>query len=274
MSIAYYVCYNEVSYVVAAEHALRSADDSTILYASDRIAVRKRYERLRHRRLTRAQLLLAGLRLTLSDRSVVYVPHHRIPRSVVWLLRRASSWALVDDGLDTLREQPKNIDVHALAKRPVLLTFTDYSQLGAWTREVNAVQVCGLERLACEHGDRIDLQAYRTIIVDSPGVDPSQLPTDLARDPTTMLVFVHGNPKKRSALRLDGATTASGRYSVEKVVSDFEGAVVCGESMVAVFALHCARKCRLTIQLRQTQLDNLVALHEVIYSSGAHLQIV
>lgn len=276
MTIAYYVCYNEVSYVVAAEHALRSsaADDPTILYASERIKVRKQYEGLRHRPLTRTQLALACIRLAMSSRSVVYVPHHRTPRSVAWLLRRASSWALVDDGLDTLRERPKNIDVDALTQRPSLLTFTDYSQLAGWTRGVDVVRVCSLSKLAREHDDRLDLGAYRTIIIDSPGVDPSHLPAAVNRDPATLLVFVHGNPNKRGAVREDSTTAAAGRYSLEKAISDFEGEVVCGESMATVYALHCACKCRLTIQLRRAQHDNLAALHGLIGSSGARLQIL
>lgn len=276
MTTVYYVCYNEVSYVVAAEHAMRSdADhDSTILYATDRVAARSRYEGVRHRPLTRAQLAWACVVLMASGRSVVYVPHHRLPRSVVWLMRSASSWSLVDDGLDTLREKPRNIDLDSLSGRPSLLTFTDHAQLAGWTRSVDIVPVCSLSLLARKDDDRLDLSPYQTVVIESPGVDLLQLPDGVASNPATTLLFAHSNPNKRSAVCLPGATTAGGHHSLESVISDFQGDVVCGESMAAVYAIHCARKCRLTIQLRREQYDNLVALHGAIAASGACLQIL
>jgi hypothetical protein len=276
MTIVYYVCYNEVSYLVAAEHALCSAseDDSTILYATDRITVRDRYRRVRHRPLNRIQLASACASLMTAGSSMVYVPHHRVPRSVAWLMRSASSWSLVDDGLDTLRERPKNIDIGSLTGRPSLLTFRDYSQLAGWTRAVDIIPVCSLSMLARDDQPRIDLSRYQTIVIESPGVDLSQLPNDVVRQPEAMLIFAHGNPNKRGAVREPCATTASGRHSLESAISDFHGDVVCGESMATVYAIHCARTCRLTIQFQREQYDNLLALHGAIAVSGARLSIL
>jgi hypothetical protein len=268
----FYICYNDVSYVVAAEHVLQSTrvGDATILHAADRVGIRPRYAHLRHRRLTRANLALACARLAVARNGTVYVPHHRLPRSVRWMLRCAGASGLVDDGLDTLRERPRNIDVESVDRHGKLLTFNDYPALASWTSRLQVERVCSLDRLVREESPCETDPSWRTIVVDSPGVDVSRLPAELAPDPATQVIYLHDNPKKRNSAPA-ARTTTSRVQPLENAMAGFDGAIVSGESMATVFALFVARRARLIVQLTRSQYDNLACLHAVIRASGATL---
>lgn len=270
----YYVCYNQVSYLVAGEHAMLAAEDRpTILAAFDRVVQQPRFAGIEHRPLNRWQTLLACLQCLTLRRVVVYLPHDRTGRLLQLLGSLSGSVRLVDDGLDTLREKPKNVRLDRLARIDELLTFTDYDELAGWTTTLRVTRVCSLAVLLNDSRPALVSSAYKTLVVQSPGVLVADAVELTNVRPREVFVFVHGNPAKRSAIPVDFVQGASDGASIERTVASFEGTVLTGETMVTVFALFCAPRVRLVVQLSAEQYDNLACLHNRLRASGARVVI-
>lgn len=271
----YYVCYNQLTYLVACEHVLSagSASRATILVAPERVTPQPRYTAVLHRPLSRRQLLIAWLRCVFAGPRVVYIPHHNTRRLVRMLASAAASTRLVDDGLDTLRDRPHHIDINELPKIDELLTFQDYTELPRWTERVAVKRVCALEILLQDVRPALPTAALKAVIVESPGVDMTRLDALTRARPDEMFVFVHGNPNKRTPLPAALRRSQPDAYSIERTIVGFEGDVVAGETMVSVFVAHCARKSRLILQLSRPQYDNLACLHARFRAAQAVLDL-
>jgi hypothetical protein len=271
---SYYVCYNQVSYTLACEHALSSATrTSTILYATDRLSIDSRYKGLCHRRLCRSELVKAWLIATVRRDTTLYLPHWRGGRLIGALAQAASTVGMLDDGLDTLRAHPKNIHNRDLVPGTEFLTFTDYPRLADWTLDLNITRVCGLETLAAGDRPAASTDGVRAIVVESPGIDVAAALAHCGAAPSQVLFFSHGNPAKRLTRPSGMLAASAGEFSIERTVSAFEGLIYCGESMVAVFALLRATRVKLVVQLTQAQAQNLAIVLPWIRQAGAVLQV-
>lgn len=269
-----YVCFNQISYVVACEHA-RSLPEvgSIVLVDRQRVVTQERYADLHHRALTRWGLTRTLPAVAFRRASRVYVPHDQGGRLVRMLRRSAGSYGLIDDGLDTLRDRPRNIDPTRLQASTELLTFTDYDPPAHWTKDLKLARACGLTLLSEDERAPADCSGLKVLCVESPGLDIERLLPTLGEPAGRVGVFVHGNIHKRgkvpdACVRLDG-----GAKSIERTLFNFSGAVHCGETMVTAFLLHCPRTAQLTVHLSRRQYDNLQCLHERFRAQGVELRI-
>jgi hypothetical protein len=270
MPRTHYVCYNQVSYTVACENALQTDPHlAVLLVAPDRIYAQARYAHMVHRPLSRLQLARACLAAWLDRQSTLYTPHHRTPRLVRWLARLSGRVCLVDDGLDTLREQPRNVDCRQLGGIDELITFTDYAQLARWTAGLDVRRVCRLADLGQDDRPAMDVRGVETLVVESPGVDLSRT----ASPSEGLLVVTHSNPDKRAAVPAGCRSARADGCSLERTVAAFDGALVVGESMVLVFALHRPPRGRLHVQLKRASYENLVALHGLLARADVQLEL-
>jgi len=270
----YYICYNQVSYLVASEHARRSGShNALVLFAPERVQVQARYSAVRHRRLNRLHLALACMAGWFRS-TTIYVPHHRTSRLVAVLMRIADSVRLIDDGLDTLRESPNNIDVRRVHEFDEFLTFHDYPRLASWTDGLAVNRVCGLAELSQDERPPMPCSGYKTIVVQSPGVDLPEVQTESAEPLRSTIVFLHSNPAKRGQIPLGYSQVVLGAaFSLERTVNEFAGTVISGETMVTVQALFQPHQCDLIVQMSRSQYENLKALHDVLADSTVKLLV-
>jgi len=273
-SHAYYVCYNQVSYVVACEHALRTNPSRATLFIDrTRVAMQPRYAyALAHRQLGHWYVMFACIRSLLQP-ITLYVPHRRFGLMLRVLSRLAASLGLLDDGLDTLRERPKNIDVFSLADFSELLTFEDYECLASWTSGLPDIRVCPLSKLVTDFRPKLSVNGARALVVQSPGVDLASAASGFGMTPEEVLVILHSNPNKRGDAPPKYQSRGARDCCIEKTVLSFEGPVLTGETMVTVVALYLRQRAELVVELSTSQYDNLKCLHSRFASDRVRLTV-
>jgi hypothetical protein len=272
--LTYYICYNQISYLVASEHALRqTSGHCVILAARDRVVIQARYAGTSHRALSRWQVLLACMWCVFLRPVVVYIPHHRLGRILRLLVRLASSVRLVDDGLDTVRQAPANVQVQKLGAIDELLTFDDYEVLASWTNSLVVTRVCSLAILCQDSRPAMDPQSFDVLAIQSPGVNLAEVGKMTGVRDEKIFVFVHGNPAKRTLVPAGFRQSTASVLSIEKTIASFQGTVVSGETMVTLFTLYCAPHASLILQLSAKQYRNLNCLHKALAMSGARVEL-
>jgi hypothetical protein len=255
---AYYLCFNQINYVVSAQHALLHPETpATLLIWDERVRTLERYCHIPHLTGRPLNLLWQALRCRWHANVRLYIPHRRFGRAMHVLLRQAVEVNLLDDGLDTLRLVPKNVPTAEIGLYHELLTFADYPDPPAWARSLRITRVGHLSGLLDDPRPARDTAGFDALVVQSPGVDLTAVQALTGIAPDRTLVFAHSNPHKRAFIPERLLADQSGQWSVEKTVLAFPGVVVSGETMVTVVALLHRRVGRLLVTLDDTQLRNL-----------------
>jgi hypothetical protein len=262
--LRFFFCFNEVAYTLGRE-AVRTLPGKTILIVSA--------ERVQRRQPARAVLgyarwvLLVVMALSLLSRRVeVVLPHAKTSPALRWLAKAARRLAFVDDGMDTYRNQPRNLDLGLVRGRARYYTFDHALPLAAWLDRLEVVRLVGIERLADDAKPALQLQGHDCLVIESPGVDLDALPRGAARP----FYLTHPNRDKNRPLR-EGVACASGLdWSAEKTILDFDGDLVVGESMALVFALACGRNpSNIHARLQRRSYQNLACLHATLAACGS-----
>lgn len=201
------------------------------------------------------------------------VPHRRLGRVVNGFAALCSSVALVDDGLDTLRDVPRNINPEDFPAGTTFYTFAYSGALGMWLGKFKVRPVATISMLGDTGRPRINLRGVRRLVIESPPLETIQETLELT-DPST-LVVIHSNVKKQT-LKCGGVQTVSGaNVNIEKSLDAFVGEVVIGESMVAVYALLIAQRAfTLKIHLTAAQASNLAPLIAMVAANAPNVSLV
>jgi hypothetical protein len=165
----------------------------------------------------------------------VLVPHRKLGRFPNFFAALCSTVSLVDDGMDTFRETPRNVEPHTFPRGTQFYTFRYPIELAGWLARFDVRAVADLHSLAKSDRRPIDLTGVRRLVVESPPLNKisDQLHLD---EPETQLV-AHSNPSKRCLQASGRATVQGASIALEASLKNFSGEVVVGESMVAIFAL-------------------------------------
>lgn len=184
------------------------------------------------------------------------VPHFRLGRFLLVFAKLVQQISLIDDGLDTLRDQPRNVDLHRFEPGVPFYTFKYPVTLGKWLDKFNVVAVADISDIA--HVDRplMRLDGISRVIIESPPLQRALSHFELHRSDT--LVVKHSNAKKNT-LALFGASSVSGSaIALEQSLTAYPGELVVGESMAAVYALlRCQNLARITVYVSIENRANL-----------------
>ena len=257
-----FVCTNEVNYTVALGELRRRPRASLLVYdpvRCDRRPARRTWQMpigLWADRLVRYLGRLGLLRTT-------YLPHMHFSPRLLREAQRARTIGYLDDGLDTLRRQPQNIDLAALPDvRPIYLTFTEYRDFPAWLAAFDVQGVCSVHDLAhAGHRTPIDLTGFDRVFVESPGLDAGAVIAALGIDPARVLCVRHPVPHKRGSLPAACATVEGRGHDLEgTLLAARDVDLYFGSTMAAVFSLltETARHNRIHVQLDDAQHANLM----------------
>ncbi|MFM2066585.1 MAG: hypothetical protein RLZZ584_1494 [Pseudomonadota bacterium] len=197
----------------------------------------------------------------------VLVPHHRLNRRWLGIMRRARSVAYLDDGLDGRRVAPRNFEPGLLAQAGggSYYTFRQYSEFPAWIgRWLRVVPVADLAALnppgAAAPAGLADVDA---VLFESPGLRLDALLAWLAAAHTRVLVVRHPVPAKRQAIDLPVAEVDGAAICSEALIAAASGKqLYLGETMLLYVALHggAAARNEVYAQLARAQVDNLVGM--------------
>ena len=225
------------------------------------------------RAYSRAACLRILLRHGLTGKIECVLPHRRLGRVVNGFATACASLAIVDDGLDTLRDAPRNIDPAGFPAGTAFYTFTYPGTLGRWLGRFEVRRVACLSMLAETDRPKMELRGVRRLVLESPPLGGIEAELDLANPGT--LVVLHSNVNKRT-LKCPGMRTVSGaEMGIEGSLRHFEGEVVTGETMVAVYALCVAHRAfSLKIYLTAAQAANLEPLIAMIQANKSDVRLV
>lgn len=259
-----YYCTNAVNATVALHGVLPGrARRAVLLYKGRRLRPEARPGVWRWRVSLPSLLALRAL-ARVRPLGTVFTPHHHLPSQLRALLPRAQGQAFIDDGLDTLRVQPRNIDVAALVGGTPYHTFSEYTALPAWLAGLAVRRGCSLALVArASTRPPLPLHSWQHVFFESPGLDPAALVQALGLPPAQVLVVRHPVLAKQGRLPEGCASVPGEQANPEATMLAARGRhFYFGETMAAVFALHCgpARHNTLWLQLSAAQRANLHGL--------------
>lgn len=261
-------CPNQISTSVARDliHRDTLITETVVIYWPDRCDVTKLLSRgIACLPYSRTSLIAHILILLLFTRVEALLPHRRLGRLVNWLTYLCSSTSLIDDGLDTLRDVPRNVDPQKFKQGAKFYTFKYGFPLGKWLNRFTIDKVANFSTMADSERSLIDLRNIRRLVIESPPLNHAK--EEIGVGTGDCLLVTHSNVNKRQIKNWTGPTISGADVALERSLKDFDGEVVVGESMVAVFALinECP-KYRLTICLLRNSLPNLTPLAKLIQS--------
>ena len=269
-------CPNQIAVSVAIGLVRRDEErmQATIFYWPDRCDI-SRLQVLGVKCLpySRTACLAYLLKTNWRKRVEVLLPHRKLGRAVNWFSRFCHTISLIDDGLDTLRQVPRNVQPENFVAGANFYTFDYQNALGAWVNRFTVDRVGSLAALAEVSRSSIDLVNTKRLIIESPPLD--RVREEIGLDDEGVILVSHSNVNKRSIQNFTGCSINGGEVALERSLREFSGEVVVGESMVAVFALMQRRpKYRLTIFLAKENIANLAPLIQLIHSHDfAHLKL-
>ncbi len=273
-AIDIYVCYNQITYVVACEHATATATRSKVIaFDGERVVRQGRYADLNHIDIRHRYSRLKLLSMVVSFSTALYVPHLRGGRLIKFLAASAQRIILIDDGLDTLRDVPKNIGYRDIRRVEGLITFRDYRVVGSWARDLPISAVCPLSTLADDERPTADLTGLKVVIVESPGVHGDSVLRDLNSVSSEVGFFPHSNVRKRLIEAGEFRLLDGKQNSIERSLAGFQGTVITGASMVTVFLLHCHPDTRMKILLQREDFLNLSSMHLLLECRASNVFI-
>ena len=279
-----FVCLNDVNFAVTIGELRRRPRIAVVLYdpvrsdSQPRLGTIQRpfYEGIRLvRRLNRLRLL-----------RTVYLPHHRINKLLAPELPGARSIAYLDDGLDTLRHQPRNFDLDAPPSvLPVshaasaYLTFLEYERLPGWLERFDVRRVCNISKISNGRKPPIDLGGVEHLFVESPGLDVDNLVGCLGLDAARCMYVRHPVPTKRSEREAPCRSVDGRAFDLEATILAARGVhLYFGLTMPLVFAIlqGATRSNSIYAQLTQEQRDSLAlpGRYEPVDRPGLNPQLI
>lgn len=217
-------------------------------------------------RYSRVNFLLFALKNIFSIPDEFCVPHMRGGRLIKLYAKLVRTLSAIDDGMDTLRDSPKNINLNDFKSGSNYYTFNYSFALPSWLNHFSIEKVCDIKCLSISSRPQALIHGVNSIIVESTGVENSTLLTqNIGED---VLLVKHSNKNKNTIKHICAKSVSGKNISLEKTIEVFQGNLIVGESMVAVFALMQAnpRYC-VIIYLNRENAFNLTSMVKLINSS-------
>jgi hypothetical protein len=253
-------CFNQISYTIALQIANNSQERTIIVVSRNRV----QYGPVKNGLVFDYSVWLAAaifLISTITNKLEIVIPHAKGGRLLRWIEKASKSLSYIDDGMDSFRDQPKNIDIGRLRHGSPYYSFDYKIPIANWAAQLRVIRVGPLSMLANDERPVLQLNAYQCLIVESPGVELEQR----AYKYDAIFVARHPNSSKQKAFDKRVVSSGDAVYSLEKTLLQYPGAIVVGESMALVFVL-CYLKdlSRVHVSLHREQFENLSVLHPLL----------
>jgi hypothetical protein len=248
-------CYNQVSYTIAREFDNKYGSFNIIIVDKNRVrTIDKMFNEIGYSRF------IAFLILILSIFPIIFeivIPHTNGGKILSLISRYANNLSYIDDGMDTFRESPKNIDLKALRLKLKYYTFNSKIPTANWLLKLDIIKLAELSSLMIDSRDFIDLSQYDRIVIDSPGVIIENF------NFINTLFIIHPNKSKSSNFFKN--SIKGNLIALEKSLHDYKGEIIVGESMVFIFLLNCLSDLsKITLCLKKSDYLNLKCLHSYL----------
>jgi hypothetical protein len=261
-------CTNQITVVIAQGLSTHESEFivNTVIYWPDRCDVSiLKNDGILCIPYSKINYLQYLIRFCLKRNTEICIPHYKLGREIEWFIRLFPIVSLIDDGLDTFRNVPNNVDVKRFATHTKFYTFKYECMLGVWLEKFTITKIAKISTLRKIDRECIRLNDLHSLIIESPPLNRVINELQLLGD-KAMLV-IHSNRNKRILERLKMQAVNGAHISLERSIESFSGNLIVGESMVAVYALmHDTPKYRLLIYISKEQVENLKPLISLIDS--------
>ena len=201
------------------------------------------------------------------------VPHFKIGRIANLMCSLSSKLILLDDGLDSFREVPRNLVKEDLARFECFLGFDYPVPAPFWQEEIRFREYVDTIHLIhdCRTSDYEEYTRSSTILIESPGVNRA-LQRILLVPP--VLVVRHSNPRKRASQTYPFSVSfVAGGAGMEAGLLNCPGTIIVGESMTLVMLLLYGSDINRVV-VSVPSFDNLARLRRLVeYSSNRGMSI-
>lgn len=192
----------------------------------------------------------------------VCLPHFFGRKLIRVYARYAKKLSAIDDGLDTFRDVPSNINIADFKQGSNYYTFNYDSSLALWLNNFNLMKVCAVESFAESIRCVADLNEYDGLVVESPGIEALDFE---GLNLKNIFVIKHSNPNKNILNDKKLPYVLGSEIALEKTIENYRGTLIVGESMVAVYALMLkSPQFKLIVTLKRKSMENLPSLVSII----------
>lgn len=258
----YIFCFNQVSFVIACEMIKAARGQySQIIIMPNRVRHNNTDKPTNIAVYNPIKSLLIFAWSLLSNRVEVVIPHPKGGRISRWMAKYSRNLSYIDDGMDTFRDVPRNVEFNLIRKNTNYYSFDYELPIAKWLDGFNVVPVCSVRSLANDVKPSANIEEFDGVVVESPGVNMN---ADYVND-RNFLLFRHPSYKKNQNLRDSQCSVSGLEYSLEKTLLNCKGEVVVGETMALIFLLSCMTKeTNIHVYLTAEQYENLFCLRHVL----------
>jgi hypothetical protein len=205
----------------------------TVFYHSDRCMPLKKYEKESKYKFypyTKLGIIIFFLRNYTNI--YLYVPHFKVGTIIKFLSKFAKEVGIIDDGLDTFRDYPKNVKLQEFKSNVSYLTFSYEMPIGQWLSNTKVHNIINQSWLLQSSSKKIDLSSYKYLLIESPNVHEIFNKYNFCSK--DVLVIRHPSPLKKDEEykylnELNGKDIA-----IEDSIDSFRGHLFIGATMVLV----------------------------------------
>jgi hypothetical protein len=251
-------CYNQVSYSLAKNIENNGLFNNVIVISQKRISRTINKNGIFE---VNYNTFLAFIVLIISIFPIgveIVIPHTRGGKILNIISKIAYKLSYIDDGMDTFREIPKNVDLSQLRSNSNYFTFDYKISIATWLKDINIIKVIGINELTNDGKLAIDLEIYQNVIIESPGI----IGYDFRLVDSKYFVIQHSNPNKNiNQLKL--ISNQNGKnFSLEKTLKSYRGEIILGETFILIYLI-CSNYnlSNITLCLYRSDYNNLKCLH-------------
>lgn len=255
-----FFCANQISLTIAAT---LNAIDSVIFFDPVRCDIQPLLQlSAKFIPYSRLNLIIFFIGNWYKRPAEICVPHMLWGRLIRLYCRLGRKLSAIDDGLDTFRELPRNLNPALFKDGTSYYTFDYPFTTAAWLLKFEIAKVCPISNIASSSRSQVDLSLYDQLIIDSPGVQAIE--TKLPITNKTLLVK-HSNPNKSVFRQAVQSKICGNEFALEKSLHSFKGTLVTGESMATVYALSQKNPSfRVIVCIQKENRQNLKSLIAII----------
>lgn len=261
--------FNQVSAQIAVALAKNCHEKIYIIYSQSRVSTDVGANNIVFLKYHPLWGLIVAALGALFESVEVVIPHPKCGYFTPVIQRFSRNIAYVDDGMDSFRVKPKNLDLSSIREGVNYYTF-NYSaiEFAHWTKCLNVVRLASVDAMVEGRKDVYDLRNIDNVIVESSGV-----PLNLnLRD--RVVRFCHPSLLKTTEhSKSEVFNVISGLYSIEASLANFDGNIFIGETLVFIYLIEKERFEHLNVIMKKEQYDNLEVLHDFI-AKCASLEIL
>jgi hypothetical protein len=226
-----FFCQNQINYEIAS--CIANPRDALILEKGIVVSPRSAGQ---HFPATRWVRSIAKRLIRLGFFETVYLPHHKTINMRLFDGSRTAVHYL-DDGLDTVRQRPKNF-IGQIEASQRFHTFLDYSGLPAWYDPSMIVRIGHLKSLALKRAPHpIPIPDEDYIVIESANLDVAAV-QKLIKSASVCYLEHRIKEKRLSGVPEEWRRAQFGAYTESVIYEGYSGCVISADTMATVVLHH------------------------------------